>query len=349
MSSFKPGFGSDNHSGVHPAVFQAMSEVNVSHASSYGSDEITAQAEKIFRSHFGEMTKTFFVFNGTAANVLGLQTLVKPYQAILCSDVAHLNLDECGAPEKHLGCKLIPVPTTDAKLTPELLEVLLIRRGDQHAAQIKAISITQPTELGTVYSVNEIKALSEFAKKQGLFLHMDGSRLVNAAASLGVGLDEITVKAGVDVVSFGGTKNGLLFGEAVLFFNGKHCEDFKYIRKQGLNLPSKTRFLAAQFLAFLGSGLWRENATHALKMAQLLEQEIKELVHITQKVQSNAVFALIPKEIVSRLREKYFFYIWDEHRFEARLMMSFDTQREDVLDFARELKLLLKDVAVEKN
>jgi len=326
------GFGSDNHSGVHPRILRAIEAANVDHAPSYGTDPLTEKAAAMFKDLLGPEAEPYFVFNGTAANVLSLAALVKPHHAILVSACAHLANDECNAPERHLGGKLIPVPAADGKLRPETLREHLIRRGDQHAAQVAAISITQSTELGTVYTLDEIRALGEFARRERLFFHMDGARLVNAAESLGASFREMTTDCGVDVVSFGGTKNGLLFGEAVVFLRKGLNADFKYVRKQMMQLPSKTRYLSAQFLEFLGTDLWRDNARHANQMARLLAEGLRRSPHaeVTQETQANAVFVKFPKGFIAKLREAAFFYVWNERTFECRLMTTWDTTREDI-------------------
>lgn len=334
------GFGSDNHSGVHPRILKAIERANTDHAPSYGTDNWSDKADEMFHHLFSPSTSAFFVFNGTAANVLSLSALVRPHHAVLASSYSHLVNDECGAPERNLGCRIINIECKNAKLTPELLSPHLIRRGDQHASQIRAISITQPTELGTVYTVEEIKKISEFARAQRLYLHMDGARLVNAATYLNCNLKDLTCNAGVDVLSLGGTKNGLLFGEAVLFFNQNSNEsldfDFKYVRKQLMQLPSKTRFIAAQFLEFLGTDLWIENSIHANLMAKKLADRLStsKYCEITQPTQSNAVFVKIPKKMVAPLRSDAFFYVWNEHTFECRLMTTWDTTDNEVLEFA---------------
>ncbi len=339
------GFGSDNHSGAHPEILQALMRASEGHQPSYGTDEISERTSAIFEKHFGSGVKAFFVFNGTAANVLSLDALLKPYQAVLCSSMSHLQNDECGAPERWTGAKLIPVSTPNGKLTVDDIKANLIRRGDQHFSQLAVVSLTQPTEVGTIYSVNELKDITSFAHANGLLVHMDGARLVNAAAALGVSLSAITKDAGVDVLSLGGTKNGLVFGEAVLFFDPKFAQDFKYRRKQAMQLPSKTRFIAAQFETFLGTDLWLSNARHANALAKELAEGLKQrpYVTVTQECQANAVFVRIPKEWVSRLRERYFFYVWDEKTFECRLMTTFDTTKETVNGFLKALDELNRE------
>lgn len=334
------GFGSDNHSGAHPRILKAIAKANHDHQPAYGTDEISLKAYELFKTLCGPKAETFFVFNGTAANVLALGALTRSHHAILASSFSHIINDECGAPEKWIGAKVISVETKDGKLTPEMLQPYLIRRGDQHASQVKAISITQPTEVGTMYSLAEIAAISKFAKANQLGLHIDGARLVNAVEALKCTFKDIAQYA--DVLSFGGTKNALLFGEAVVFPNGLTDDDFRFQRKQAMQLPSKTRFVAAQFLEFLGTELWRENAKHANMMAKRLSEGIKKskYAELTQTVQSNGCFVLIPKNLVSKLRKHYFFYVWNEHTFECRLMTSWDTTEADIDGFLGQLETL---------
>lgn len=340
----KRGFGSDNHSGVHPRILAALTEANVEHAPSYGTDDWTDKANKEFQKHFGAEAQVFFVFNGTAANVTALKALTRSHQAVLCSDVAHINVDECGAPEMMGGFKLISVPSIDGKMTVAELEKAFIRRGDQHYSQAQTLSITQPTEIGTVYSMEELQELISWAKSKKLFVHIDGARLSNAAVSLGKSFKEFTTDLGVDVVSFGGTKNGLMMGEAVIFPSKNMALDFKYIRKQCSQLPSKSRFIAAQFLAYFQNNLWQEIAAHSLKMAQLLFENVANIPGVTVRAEptSNAVFAKIPQAWVKPLREEYFFYVWDEQTFECRWMTSWDTQSDDIHGFTNKLKELSK-------
>jgi threonine aldolase len=336
------GFGSDNHSGAHPRILEAIAKANIDHAPSYGTDAFSARAQAMMKNHFGLEAETFFVFNGTAANVLALGALVKSHHSVLTASNSHLINDEAGAPEKNLGCKIIGVATPDGKVTPEMLKPYLIRRGDQHASQVRAISITQPTELGTLYTIDEVRALGAFAKAERLLFHIDGARFVNAVEALGCTFKELTTDLGVDVLSLGGTKNGLLFGEAVVFLRKGLSEDFKYARKQLMQLPSKTRFLAAQFLEFLGTELWRENARHSRLMAEQLFEGLKSsrYAEVTQIPRANAVFAKLPKRLVAPLKEIAFFYVWDEHTFECRLMTTWDTQPEDIDRFLETLNRL---------
>jgi threonine aldolase len=336
------GFASDNNAGVHPEIFKKMEEVNFGHVISYGDDPYTPQAIDIFKQYFGKDIDVYFVFNGTAANVLGINTLTQSYHAVICSDLAHLQVDECGAPEKYTGCKLLTVVSPDGKLTPEGIKTHLHGFGFEHHAQPKMVSITQSTEMGTVYSIEEIKKISDLAHQYGLYLHMDGARIGNAAVSLDCNFKELTIDAGVDVLSYGGTKNGMMFGEAVVFFEPALSRDFKYIRKQGMQLGSKMRFISAQFLALLEGDLWLRNAQHANRMAKYLEERVREIsqIHITQPVESNAVFAILPREIIAELQKRFFFYIWNETTSEVRWMTSYDTTREDIDRFVGELKHL---------
>lgn len=338
----RKGFGSDNHCGAHPKIMKALSDANVGHLPSYGTDELTEQCIAEFRRHFGKSTEVYFVFNGTAANTLSLRALTQSYNSVFCSDVAHVYLDECGAPEIMGHCKLIPLTSVGGKITSSQISENLVRLGDQHSTQPKAITITQPTEMGTVYTLREIKEIVDLCHKNNLYVHVDGARLPNACVSLGCTFKELTSDLGVDIVSFGGTKNSLVFGEAILILNSKLGSDFKYIRKQSMQLPSKSRYIAAQFLALFKNDLWKENAEHILKLAKLLQEEVKGIptVKVTQEVQSNAVFATIPKELLKPLREHFFFYVWDEKTFECRWMISFDTTESEIKEFAKLIRQL---------
>jgi threonine aldolase len=339
----KRGFASDNNSGIHPEILNAISAANEGHAVGYGGDEITKKAIDRFKQEFGEQTEVFFVFNGTGANVLGLSTLTHSFHAVICADTAHIQTDECGAPEKFTGCKLLPVDTIKGKITPTGIAKYLHGFDFEHHSQPKIISISQVTELGTVYTLEEIKAITSLAHEYGLFVHMDGARLANAAVALDLPFRAFTVDAGIDVLSFGGTKNGMMLGEAVLFFNPELTKLTKYIRKQSMQLYSKMRFVSAQFLAYFENDLWKRNATHSNRMARLLEQEVKKIpaIQLTQEVDANGIFAIVPAEIIPQLQEKYFFYMWDEHRSEVRWMTSFDTEEEDIFQFAALIKSLV--------
>ncbi len=337
------GFASDNNAGVHPEILKALGEVNHGHVIAYGDDPYTVNAVASIRKILGEEAEVFFVFIGTAANVLGLSSVTQPYHAVICPETAHINVDECGAPEKFSGCKLLSCDTPDGKLTVDMIAGHMHGIGFEHHVQPRVVSITQATELGTVYTLEEINKIADYTHSQGLLLHMDGARISNAAAALSCSLREMTVDAGVDVLSFGGTKNGMMYGEAVVFFHKELCSDFKYRRKQGMQLSSKMRYIAAQFSAFLKDELWKINASHANLMAQKLYAAVRDIpgVKVTRKVESNAVFAILPPEIIPRLQEEFFFYIWDEDTSEVRWMCSFDTMEEDIDAFAALLKKLL--------
>ena len=335
-------FASDNYSGIHPEVFEAIQLANSHHQISYGDDTFTSDAVQLFEKEFGNVS-VLFSFNGTGANVICLKCCTLPFQAVICSDLAHIHIDECGAPTQSIGCSLLPIPTTDGKLTPELIKPLLSRLGNVHHTQPKVISISQSTEVGTIYSIDELKALCQFAHDNDMYVHLDGARISNAVAALGVTLKEATVDCGIDIMSFGGTKNGLMMGEAVLIFNDKLKTNASYFQKQTAQLFSKNRFIAVQFKALLSNDLWQRMASHANEMAQLLATKVLQLpgVTINRKVQANAVFAIIPKKAIEPLQAKYPFYIWDEETLELRWMCSFDTTEEDIENFVCTLRDLV--------
>jgi threonine aldolase len=330
------GFASDNSAGVHPAILQALAAVNPGHALGYGHDEGTQRVERRVGELFGGDARVFFVFNGTAANVLSLRAACRRWEAVICAESSHLNVDECGAPESIAQVKLLTVPTEHGKLTPELVQTRIARFNDEHAVQPRVVSISQCTELGTVYTQAETRALAEQAHAHGMLVHMDGARLANAAAALGSSLSELTSECGVDILSFGATKNGVLGAEAVVFLTPELAEGFEYLRKQSLQLASKMRFLAAQFEALLTDDLWLRNASAANAMAARLATAVRELrgVTVTHPVQTNAVFATLPAETTAALRERFSFYVWDERQAEVRWMCSWDTTEEDVDAFA---------------
>jgi threonine aldolase len=338
-------FGSDNYSGVHPEIMEALNRANQGHATSYGADEYTAKAIEKFKLYFGEDIEVFFAYNGTGANVLGLSSLAKSYHAVICSELAHIHVDESTAPEKFMGCRQITIPSSNGKIYPEEIEARIQRLDDQHHPQARVISISQPTEYGTVYTVEEIVSISAVAKKYNLFFHMDGSRISNAAVSLNMEFREFTRDAGVDVLSFGGTKNGMMFGEAIIFFKQYLATDFKFIRKQGMQLHSKMRFIGVQFDALLSNDCWRKNAVHANAMAKLLAQKLSNIPQlcITQPVDANGVFVTMPPSIIPLMQKEQFFYVWTEKTSEARLMCSFDTRKEDVEEFVSKLRLFLEN------
>jgi len=337
-------FASDNNAGVHPRIMHALNTCNKEHVIGYGDDIYTQEAVKTFKSYFNDDTEVFFVYGGTGANVLAVSSVCKSYQSVVCAHSAHINVDECGAPEHFSGAKLVDIPVKDGKLTPELIKPVLHGFGFEHHSQPKLISISQPTELGTVYSLEELKALRTLADAYDLYIHVDGARFANAAAYLDCSFREMTIDCGIDVLSFGGNKNGLMFGEALLFFNSELSRDFKYIRKQAMQLHSKMRFISTQFDTYLKTELWKENAAHSNAMAQQLLSKIKQFtqVKVTQKVETNAVFVTLPKEIISKIQKESFFYDWNENIGEVRWMTAFDTTDEDIDHFINILKKYLK-------
>ena len=339
----KRSFASDNNSGVHNKILKAMQNANNGHVIGYGDDIYTRRAHEILKRHFGKNIEIYFVLTGTAANTLGLKVVTNSYNSIITAETAHINVDECGAPENYTGCKLLPVSTQNGKLTIADIEKHMHGFGFEHHSQPKIISITEATELGTVYTKAEIAEITEYAHQNNLLVHMDGARLCNAAVSLNCTLREITSEAGIDLLSFGISKNGAMFGEAIIFFNLNVEDYFKYYRKQGMQLISKMRYISVQFSEMLESNIWKENANHANKMAKLLARELADIpeVKITQPVQTNGVFAIIPEKIIAKLKAKYFFYIWDEAKSEVRWMTSFDTKESDVMQFVKYLKKLL--------
>lgn len=339
MQSLK-SFASDNNAPVHDAVMRAISEANQGDAIGYGDDIYTLKAEKLFREHFGEEARVFPVLTGTGANVAALGHIARPYQAVVCADKAHLENDECGAPEKGTGSKLLALPTSDGKIRPDQISPLMESVGFQHHVQPKVISLTQSTEMGTVYQPGELKKIAAFAKEHGLYLHMDGARLANAAAALDVSLADITSHAGIDVLSFGGTKNGAMAAEAVVFLNPELAEGFEYTRKQSMQLTSKMRYVSAQFNALLSNDLWLINARHANTMAASLAEKAGNIpgVTITQQVETNAVFASLPATAIEKLRRQYYFYTWDAAKNEVRWMTSYKTTENDIDEFVSAIR-----------
>jgi len=337
------GFASDNQAAVHPEVLAAIAAANEGgHAPAYGGDPWTARAQQRFREHFGPAARAFPVFNGTGANVLCLEALTHPWQAVVCARTAHLHVDECGAPER-AGRKLLVVDTPDGRLTPELIAPLLVRIGDEHVVQPRLISITQSSELGTVYAPEGISALAEWAHAHGMLLHVDGARLCNAAAALGVPLRALTTDAGVDAISFGGTKNGLMGAEAVVLLRDDVGDGFKYRRKQAMQLASKMRYISAQLDALLAGDLWERSAAHANAMARRLAAAVRDLpgVRVTQPVEANAVFAVLDPAVTDRLQRSWPFYVWDEGTGEVRWMAAWDTAKEEVDAFAADIRAAL--------
>ncbi|MGE7437789.1 MULTISPECIES: threonine aldolase family protein [Kitasatospora] len=330
------GFASDNYAGVHPEILAAIALANEGHQIAYGEDQYTEHLQTVFRKHFGDRAEAYPVFNGTGANVVALQALLPRWGAVIAAGTAHINVDECGAPEKMGGIKLLTIITPDGKLTPELIDQQAWGWGDEHRAQPLAVSITQSTELGTCYTAEEVRAICEHAHERGMLVHMDGSRLANAAASLDLPFRAFTTDAGVDVLSFGGTKNGLLFGEAVVVLNPDRVRDIKYLRKMSMQLASKMRFVSVQFEALLTGDLWLRNAGHANAMAKRLEAAVRGIdgVTVVRPAEANAVFAVLPREVSERLQKRYRFYFWDEHTGEVRWMAAFDTTEADIDAFA---------------
>ena len=336
------GFASDNNAGVHPRIMQAMIAANNGHCIAYGDDPYTAAAIEQFSKLFGEC-EVFFVFNGTGANVLSLQAMTQPFNSVICADTAHIHVDECGAPERFTGCKLLFNTTLDGKLQISDIARHLHGIGFEHHAQPRVVSITQATEMGTVYTVDELREIAAFTRANGLLLHVDGARIANAAVHLDVSVKEMITDTGVDLLSFGGTKNGMMYGEAVVVLNSALAENFKYIRKQGMQLASKMRYISAQFVEYFKDGLWLENARHSNRMAQLLCSKVQELgITVTQKVEANEVFAIIPPQAIEELQREFFFYVWDESRNEVRWVCSWDTTEDDIERFTALLKKMLE-------
>lgn len=338
-------FASDNYAPVHPKVLEELSKVNNHHMKAYGADEITEKTIELIKNFLeAKEAEVSFVFNGTGANVTGLQTVTNSWNSIICAKTSHINVDEGGAPEKLLGVKLLDVETPDGKLTPELIKNLWVRMGDQHTSQPNVVSITQSTEMGTVYSLEEIRALADLAHKNNSYLHMDGARISNAAVSLNKSIAEITTKSGVDIFSFGGTKNGLMGAEAVVLFNPDLSAKYPWIRKSSMQLASKHRYISAQFFALLTNDLWKSNAQQANEMAQLLRSKLEKFssIKITQKTQSNAVFAILNPDHTTQLQQKHNFYVWNDNTGEVRLMCSWDTTKEDIENFIKDVELICK-------
>ena len=344
----KRGFGSDNHSGISPEIMEAIASANVDHALAYGDDEYCERAVQLLRQEFGTHAGVYFVFNGTGANVLNIDAMCRSHHAVVCAETAHINVDECGAPQRIVGCRLLTVPTPDGKLTPELVKTQLHGFGFEHHSQPRAISITQPTELGTLYSLDEIRALADLAHSHDMYLHMDGARLANAAVALGCTFRQMTTDCGVDCLSFGGTKNGMMIGESAVILNPVLDADLKYRRKQMGQLSSKMRFMAAQFEAYLSTGVWRRNAEHSNRMAQLLCQSLREVpeANVVYPVQANSVFVQLPNKVWNALLDDYFFYLWDEATDVVRWMCSFDTTEEDIHNLVQALKKRLAGLRV---
>lgn len=334
------GFASDNYAGAHPEVIEALALANGGHQIAYGEDEYTENLQRVIRRHFGGLAQAYPVFNGTGANVVALQAVTDRWGAVIAADTAHIHVDECGAPERVGGLKLLTVPTKDGKLTPELIEQEAFGWDDEHRAMPQVVSIAQNTELGTVYTPQEIRAICEHAHERGMLVHLDGARISNAAASLDVPMRTFTNVAGVDILSLGGTKNGAVFGEAVVVLNPDAVRAMKHLRKLSMQLASKMRFVSVQLEALLSGDLWLRNARHANAMAARLAEGVRQIagVEILHPVQANAVFARLPREVSERLQKRYRFYFWDETAGDVRWMCSFDTTEEDVDGFLSALR-----------
>ncbi len=330
------GFASDNYAGIHPEILEAITTANAGHQVAYGDDDVTAALSVAMKGHFGDRAEVFPVFNGTGANVVALQAMTQRWEAVVCATSAHVNVDEGGAPEKGAGLKLWTIPTADGKLTPELIDTQAWGFGDVHRAQPGVVTITQSTELGTLYSVDEVRAITDHAHSLGMTVHLDGARISNAAAALGVPFRAFTTDAGVDVVSFGGTKNGAMIGEAVVVLNPDAAPGVDFLRKSSMQLASKMRFVSAQLLALVSGDLWLRNASHANEMAQALEQRVRAIpgVTVVRPTQANAVFAILPSAVTERLQQRFRFYTWDQVTGEVRWMCSWDTTPQDIDDFA---------------
>lgn len=333
-------FASDNNSGISPEVIDSISKANVDHALGYGDDKWSKEAEREINEAFGGDTQVLFTFNGTGSNCLALELCTKPWGLIFCTETAHIVVDECGAPAKMTGAAIKALPTVNGKLTPEIIKPHIIGLGEQHHSQPQAIYISQCTELGTVYTPKEIRDITSFAHSYGMYVHMDGARLANACAFLNKNLKELTSDCGVDVVSFGGTKNGLMIGECVVVLNEKLKDNAIYIRKQSAQLASKQRFLACQFSAYLKNDLWLRNAKNANKMATILRAELEQmpLIKFTQPTESNQLFLTMPREAANNLAAKQAFFYWNEYKGEIRFVTSFDTTKEDVYALIRDIK-----------
>jgi threonine aldolase len=339
-------FASDNNSGIHPKAMEAINKANIGHCVAYGEDPYTQEALRVFKQIFGPSTETYFVYNGTGANITGLSCVTKPFHSIITTNTAHIVCDECGSPEKITGCALKALPNHQGKLSPNQLETFKQFMGVEHHSQPRAVSITQATELGTVYTLDEIRSICNFAHQNNMIVHMDGARIANAAATLQVSLRDLTVDCGIDVLSFGGTKNGLAYGEALVFSSEELAREAKFFRKQNAQLASKMRFISAQFLAYFDDDLWLRNASMANQMAKFLQNSIQDnlpQIFITRPVESNAVFVRLPKEKVSKMQELSFFYPWDSTTSEYRWMTSFDTTKEDVERFITSMKKILSE------
>lgn len=331
FNSYK-GFGSDNHSGVHPKVFEYLQQVNQNHTPAYGYDTVTEKAQMIFKEHFGPESQAHFVLSGTGANVIALQIALQPFQGVICTEDAHINVHECGAIERFAGAKLLTVPSPNGKLTVDMIQSKLGIMGDEHCVQPKMISISQVTEHGTVYTIEELKALVSFAHKNNLYVHIDGARFANATVSLNTNFKAMSTDLGIDIISFGGTKNGLMCAETVVILNPELQTNAKFIRKQAMQLASKMRFVSAQYLAYFDNNLWFENAKHANEMASYLGNELQKIsgIEIIHPIDANLIFAKMPVEIIKPLQQQFHFYEFDPLKHIARFVTSFDTKKDEI-------------------
>ncbi len=333
-------FASDNSSGADPYILEALIRINQGHYHSYGHDDYTKEVKEKFKTLFNSEVDVYFTYNGTGANVLSLSALLRPFEGVLCSDIAHINTDECGALERYIGAKLLPITHENGKIKTEKILPYLQRLDDEHAIQPTVLSLTQPTEYGTLYTLEELAHIRNFARKHNLYIHIDGARLANAAVALEISFAELANISGADVISFGGTKNGLVFGEAAIFFPSVKHENVKFFHKQSMQLSSKTRYIAAQYDVYMEKKIWKKNAIQANAMANYLFEKVKNIKHvlITQPSQCNAIFAKIPKEVIEKIQKDCFFYVWNELTSEVRWMTSFDTTKNDIDSFVRILK-----------
>jgi threonine aldolase len=333
-------FASDNTSGVHPLIMDALFQANKDHALGYGNDKWTEEAVAKIKEMFDFDCEPFFVFNGTGSNVMALQLITRPYHSVICAETAHIYVDECGSPVKNAGCQMRPIVTKDGKLTPDLILPYLHSFGDQHHSQPGVVYVSQCTELGTIYTPEELKAVCQLAHQYNMYVLMDGARLSNACAALNLSLRETTVDCGIDILSFGGTKNGLMMGECVIIFNSPMKNEARFIRKQSNQLASKMRYLSCQFTAYLTNDLWLKNARKANEMTNKLYEALRSVpcVHFTQKPESNQLFLTMPRPVIDKLLQSYFFYLWNEYENEIRLVTSFDTTEEDIKEFVKVLK-----------
>ena|SRR5690625_2354757 len=335
-------FKSDNASGIHPKILQAIIDANQGHEHPYGNDRITKRAKEEMSKLFGKDVDTYFVTTGTAANVIGLASLLRPYEAIVCTDTAHINTDEGGAFELFSGSKILYTANKNGKIDINDIKKHFVSIGDEHRSQPRIISISQTTETGSLYTVEEIKRLADLAHQNNMLLHVDGARIANACVALNVSIKEMITDTGVDLLSFGGTKNGMMVGEAIVSFNKDLSKNLKFYRKQGMQLLSKMRFISAQFLAYLEDGLWLENAENANKMGQYLKNELSKLpgIKVKDDMKTNIIFAHVGKYIIDELQDKFGFYLFDQETNLIRLVTSFDTKKEDVDSLLEAIKKL---------